>query len=313
MRDKWPGWTRVAINILPIIVTELNVRLKGLKVSPDDLHDLFNDSLLGVCPECNEYCAGKAFLDLPLFAAAAGGVRFTGDSGGFERMLQGTCLNYSCASTEFDLFWCPDLDGRMVQNLRARGINIDPSMQKKRDRVWRPGIGPHGPTISLQTAVAELDAQLKVATDEAKIKTLLAAKVRALIAEGAHQEAMGKALIEAAKFGLTESVGALIAAGVDVNQKDWSGETALWKAAGGWGADASTARALIAAGARVDERNNKGECLSNELLRAAAEWCDAGLVHAMIAAGADVNAKGGMAGRRYGGRPESTMYQSSRP
>jgi hypothetical protein len=135
---KGPAWSRLSISRIPQVITELNAEMKRLNITSDAFYDLYNNSLLGVCPKCNEYCAGKAFLRMPLFAAVGDRLSFIGHSGGFERMLEGTCLNYSCASREFDLFWCPDLDIRMLQNLRGRGINIDPTMQRLRDHVWKP-------------------------------------------------------------------------------------------------------------------------------------------------------------------------------
>jgi len=136
-----PAWSRLPIMSIPPIITELNAQMERLNVPSDAFHDFYNNSLLGVCPKCNEYCAGKAFLRMPMLASGGGRVLFTGNSGGFERMLQGTCLNHSCSSTEFDLFWCPDLDPRMLQNLRGRGINLDPNIQRTRDHLWRPQVG----------------------------------------------------------------------------------------------------------------------------------------------------------------------------
>lgn len=132
-----PAWSRLPIKSIPQVIAELGAEMKSLHVPSDAFYDLYNNSLLGVCPKCNQHCAGKAFGMMPLLSASKGTVMFTGNSGGFERMLQGTCLNYSCTSTEFDLFWCPDLDTRMLQNLRGRGINIDPAAQRKRDHIWK--------------------------------------------------------------------------------------------------------------------------------------------------------------------------------
>lgn len=98
------AWSRLPIRSIPQVITELNAAMERLNIPSDAFYDLYNNSLLGVCVECNEYCAGKAFLRMPLFAAAGDRLSFTGNSGGFERMMQGTCLNYSCTSTEFDLF-----------------------------------------------------------------------------------------------------------------------------------------------------------------------------------------------------------------
>lgn len=152
---KGPAWSRLPIRQIPQIIAELNAQLDCLNIPPEALHDLYNNSLLGVCPRCNEYCAGKAFLRMPLLAAVGDKLSFTGNSGGFERMLEGTCLNYSCTSVEFDLFWCPDLDGRMFQNLRDRGINLDPHVQQKRNDVWKPqpaDAAPKAPATSATLA-----------------------------------------------------------------------------------------------------------------------------------------------------------------
>jgi hypothetical protein len=133
-----PAWCRLAIVAIPNVITALNEEMQRLKIQAGALDDLYNNSLLGVCVNCNEYCTGKAFIRMPLLGAAGDGVLFTGNSGGFERMLQGKCLNYSCESTAFDLFWCPDLDKRMLLNLRQRGINLDPNIQRMREHVWKP-------------------------------------------------------------------------------------------------------------------------------------------------------------------------------
>jgi len=132
-----PAWSRLSIRDIPGVITELNNQMKQLCVPSDAIFDLYNNSLLGVCPMCNQYCAGKALANMPLLTAAAN-LTFTGDSGGFERMVKGFCLNYECYSTEFDLFWCPDLDPTLLNDLRQRGINIDPGIQRTRDHVWKP-------------------------------------------------------------------------------------------------------------------------------------------------------------------------------
>jgi hypothetical protein len=136
-----PAWSRLSIRNIPQVITELHAEMDHFNIPAADVFDFFNNSLLGVCPECNEYCAGKAFLNMPLMAEIGNNVMFTGNSGGFERMLQGRCLNYSCSSMEFDLFWCPDLDSRMLRNLQGRGINLDPDVQRKRNHLWQPRIG----------------------------------------------------------------------------------------------------------------------------------------------------------------------------
>lgn len=133
-----PACSRLQISDIPQVITQLNAQLERLNISPDAFDDFYGNSLLGVCPICNEYCAGRGLCRMPLLAAAGDNVRFTGNSGGFERMMQGKCLTYSCSSTEFDLFWCPDLHPEMRRDLKRRGINLDPNIQQKRNHLWRP-------------------------------------------------------------------------------------------------------------------------------------------------------------------------------
>jgi len=131
------AWMRLPILGIPTVIAELNKQMEGLGLPSEAMQDLYNNSLLAVCPQCNQYCAGKAFLSV-VWLVGPSKVTFTGDSGGFERMLEGRCLNYNCLSTEFDLFWCPDLDPTMFKNLKERGINLDPNIQRKRDPFWKP-------------------------------------------------------------------------------------------------------------------------------------------------------------------------------
>jgi ankyrin repeat protein len=81
----------------------------------------------------------------------------------------------------------------------------------------------------------------------------------------------------------TECIKALLAAGADVNAKDNEGKTALREAA--WKGGADSLKALIAAGADVNAKDKEGYTA----LDAALDLPDN--VKALIAAGADVNAK----------------------
>jgi hypothetical protein len=120
------------------VVTALNKQLLESGVPSKELYDLFNNSLLSVCPVCNQFCSGKALLSMEWMGGT--NVVFTGNSGGFERMLEGRCLNYSCDSTEHELFWCPDLNLKDFAELQSRGIKIDPDVQRTRDHVWKPNL-----------------------------------------------------------------------------------------------------------------------------------------------------------------------------
>jgi hypothetical protein len=106
-------------------------------ISNDGILKLLDYGLIGVCPRCNQYCAGKAIFMLKTFSLM-GSVMFTGNSGGAERLMDGKCSNYSCENTTFELFWCPDLDPGMLANLHSRGIRIDPHTQQHRDPYWKP-------------------------------------------------------------------------------------------------------------------------------------------------------------------------------
>jgi hypothetical protein len=57
-----PAWCRVGIRAAGIVILGLNSETKRLKIPDNDIPDLYNNSSLGVCPKCNEHCAGKAFL-----------------------------------------------------------------------------------------------------------------------------------------------------------------------------------------------------------------------------------------------------------
>lgn len=131
---KW----RINISQIPKVVSAINKKLQESGIPSNEIYDLFNNSLLSVCPVCNNYCAGKALLSLEWMVGS--NTLFTGNSGGFERILEGRCLNYSCNSTEHELFWCPDLNPQYLAELNSRGINIDPNIQSTRDHVWKPKV-----------------------------------------------------------------------------------------------------------------------------------------------------------------------------
>jgi len=130
-----PAKCRVSILEIPQTVNELLSKFQHLG-SGFELVDFYNNSLLGVCPKCNEYCAAKALTMMDFYRNS--NTMFKGNSGGFERLLEGKCLTYSCSSTEYDLFWCPDLSPELLSELKTRGINIDPDIQQTRNHLWKP-------------------------------------------------------------------------------------------------------------------------------------------------------------------------------
>lgn len=132
-----PARCTVPISEAGQVAASLAKALGDAGISSSSIIELLPYGLLGVCPRCNQYCAGQGLLMLSTFSMMRN-VTFTGNSGGAERMMEGKCLNYSCENTTFDLFWCPDLDPVMLSNLRSRGINIDPNTQRQRDRFWKP-------------------------------------------------------------------------------------------------------------------------------------------------------------------------------
>jgi len=133
--ETGPAKCRVSILQIPRIMKELLPKFQHLG-SGTELVDFYGNSLIGVCPKCNEYCAAKALTMMDFYMNA--NTMFTGNSGGFERFLEGKCLTYSCSSTEYDLFWCPDLSPELLSELKTRGIDIDPDIQRKRDYLWKP-------------------------------------------------------------------------------------------------------------------------------------------------------------------------------
>jgi ankyrin repeat protein len=90
-------------------------------------------------------------------------------------------------------------------------------------------------------------------------------------------------LLRAAKSGDSDNVRSLIAAGADVNAKDFKGETALMKAV--LNAPVSTVVALIAAHADVSAKNKEGETALTYAVNCGCADC----AKALIAAGADLN------------------------
>lgn len=134
-----PVRCRISISQIPTVVDALNRMLTGAGVPSPAIADVHKLSLLSVCPACGDWCSGAALARMPMYASAgADHVSFVGNSGGFERMLAGQCLNYSCCCNEHELFWCPDLSSADLANLRERRIIIDPEVNVQRGKVWQP-------------------------------------------------------------------------------------------------------------------------------------------------------------------------------
>jgi hypothetical protein len=138
------AYCSIAISQIPAIAEELRNALMARGVPSSEMTDLFNNSLLGICPKCGQYCAGGLMLSLVMYSAiGADHIQFmTGRTGGGpkQRLLGGQCGTSSCSNRDsYHLFWCPDLDPAMLQYLKTNfGIAIDPDTQAKRSRVWRP-------------------------------------------------------------------------------------------------------------------------------------------------------------------------------
>jgi hypothetical protein len=133
--ETGPAKCKVSILQIPQIMNELLPKFQHLG-SGTELVDFYSNSLIGVCTKCNEYCAANALTMMDFYMNT--NTMFTGNSGGFERFIEGKCLTYSCSSTEYELFWCPDLSSELLSELKTRGINIDPDIQRKRDYLWKP-------------------------------------------------------------------------------------------------------------------------------------------------------------------------------
>lgn len=138
------AYCRIPLVQIPDMAERLSKELMARGVPSSEMTDLFNNGLLGVCPECRQYCAGGLMLSLAMYSAlGAGNITFmTDQSGGGpkQRLLGGQCGTSSCANRDFyHLFWCPDLHPDMLQYLKADfNIAIDPHTQVKRSHVWRP-------------------------------------------------------------------------------------------------------------------------------------------------------------------------------
>ena len=87
-------------------------------------------SIVCVCPSCNAWCSPYVLRNASDFASD--------DRAKFERILNGRCANDSCSSEQYEMFWCPDLHPDYLAELRSRGIQVDPNMQRERDPMWRP-------------------------------------------------------------------------------------------------------------------------------------------------------------------------------
>ncbi len=95
-----------------------------------------------------------------------------------------------------------------------------------------------------------------------------------------------QALLAAAKRGITETIGELVARGVDIEARDRDGKTALMLAADR--GHIESVRELLKAGAEVDARDRKG----NTALLNAVGKIFGEVVDALIEAGADPNLRG---------------------
>ena len=138
------AYCRIPLTQISNIVEKLSKELMTLGVPSSEMTYLFNNSLIGICPECHQYCPGDQMLSLAMYSAiGAGNITFmtSGDGDGSkQRLLGGQCGTSSCSNRDFyHLFWCPDLHPDMLQYLKADfGIPIDPHTQAKRSHVWRP-------------------------------------------------------------------------------------------------------------------------------------------------------------------------------
>jgi hypothetical protein len=135
---KGPVRCEVAISGLPGVAAALSKAFSEAGVGSEGILELFDHGLLAICPKCNKWCGGKALLLLQAFGETKDHVVFTGDSGGAERLIEGVCRDPSCSSRIYELFWCPDLDPMVLEEIRLRGVNIDPSSQRQRDPFWKP-------------------------------------------------------------------------------------------------------------------------------------------------------------------------------
>jgi ankyrin repeat protein len=95
-------------------------------------------------------------------------------------------------------------------------------------------------------------------------------------------------LMLAARSGLPDVVRMLLARGVQVDQRNKNGETALIVAFYGGRADRGCTQALLGAGADVNARDNEGQ---TALIWAARRIVDVELIRLLLAAGASVNAR----------------------
>jgi hypothetical protein len=133
-----PAFCSASISDLKTITSELAQAFMKSGISSTYVSELFTNSLIAICPKCHDYISGGALLMLDTFALA-GGVVFTGNSGGAERLMEGKCKSYSCFSKTYDLYWCPDLDSELLSDIQNRhGLSIDRYMQDKRQHIWNP-------------------------------------------------------------------------------------------------------------------------------------------------------------------------------
>jgi len=129
---------RIPIKQIPTAVMALNDVFQQSGISSGNLMELYNYGLMSVCPSCNGSVPGKALAMWSVMDVMGKKILLTGDSGGFERLIDGRCLNSACGSTEHDLFWCPDLNPKDLSFLRDKGIPIVRDLQRSRDHIWKP-------------------------------------------------------------------------------------------------------------------------------------------------------------------------------
>lgn len=141
--------------------------------------------------------------------------------------------------------------------------------------------------VAVLTGCAPMEMQLVRSTykgDTDAVAALLAAKVDV----NARDDSGNTSLMAAASRGYMDIVEMLLSRGADVNARSHSGMTALMFAA--QRGNFNTARMLLAAGANVNARNTAG----NTALMYAAQISAVGTTKLLLAAGADVNAKDGL-------------------
>jgi hypothetical protein len=101
----------------------LTARLKKKGLTNSKIVDLVDEKLLGVCPDCATPSGGQG-LSLKATYDRFGGVMLTGNTGGMEHLMEGTCRNQDCHSKTIIIFWRPDEDLGAVKRLAEMGIHV---------------------------------------------------------------------------------------------------------------------------------------------------------------------------------------------